>query len=334
MDAGILTGESCHQESSRGVTNKMDALAVPTQRGMKERSLVDAWLSGRSPETMRAYGADLRDFAQFLGASDLDAAGGTLLSQTPGAANAIVLEYRTYLIERELSPATINRRLASLRSLVKLARTLGLVTWSLEIGNLRSQPYRDTKGPGVYLVRRMLEALEARGDTKGSRDVAILRLLFDLGLRRGEVTKLDLADLDVSEGTLKVLGKGRLEQETLRLPGPTQKALTAWIGLRGPEPGPLFLSHDRAGKGAGRLDGSSVYRLVRKVGEDIGIQTRPHAIRHSAVTEACKAAAANGMDLTEVLPFSRHRNVGTLQIYRDRERDTQGKLAKLVAGSA
>ena len=58
---------------------------------------------------------------------------------------------------------------------------------------------------------------------------------------------------------------------------------------------------------------------------DLNFRTAP------AVTEACKAAAANGMDLTEVLPFSRHRNVSTLQIYRDRESDTQGKLAELVS---
>lgn len=97
--------------------------------------------------------------------------------------------------------------------------------------------------------------------------------------------------------------------------------------------GPLFLSFDRAEKGTGRLDGSSIYRLVRQVGERIGVRTRPHAIRHSAITEACRAAAANGMDLTEVLAFSRRRTVGTLQVYRDREGDTQGKLARLGAGS-
>ena len=131
-----------------------------------------------------------------------------------------------------------------------------------------------------------------------------------------------------------MIGKGRAEKETLTLPEPTRKALQVWIRERGEEPGPLFISLDRAGKGSGRLNGSSVYRLVREAGDGIGIQTRPHAIRPSAITEACKAAAANGMDLTEVLPFSRHSNVSTLQVYRDHERDTQGRLAAIVAGSA
>ena len=116
----------------------MNAPALPTGSGIRQRSLVDAFLSGRSSETMRAYGADLADFAQFLGVPDLDAAAKMLLSQRPGDANAIALEYRTHLMDRGLTPATVNRRLASLRSLTKLARTLGAIPWALEVENLNS----------------------------------------------------------------------------------------------------------------------------------------------------------------------------------------------------
>jgi len=69
------------------------------------------------------------------------------------------------------------------------------------------------------------------------------------------------------------------------------------------------------------------------LGEKIGVKTRPHGIRHSAVTEAVKKAQQNGLDLEEVLDFSRHRDVRTLLIYRDRERNVQGKLSELVADS-
>jgi len=58
---------------------------------------------------------------------------------------------------------------------------------------------------------------------------------------------------------------------------------------------------------------------------------RPHGLRHLAITEAYKAAQANGMDLEEVLDFSRHKDVKTLMIYRDRDRNVQGQLAALVA---
>lgn len=309
----------------------MDALMIPTGNGM-ERSLVQAWLSGRSPETLRAYGADLDDFARFVGTGNLDVAAKRLLSLSPGNANALVLEYRTHLIERGLASATINRRLASLRSLLKLGRTFGLVTWTLEIENVKSRAYRDTRGPGLYVVRAMLEKLDERGGKKAVRDRAIVRLLFDLGLRRGEVVRLNLEDIDGD--AIQILGKGRTEKEILSLAEPTKEALQAWIEIRGSEAGPLFTSLDRARKGSGRLSSSGVYRLVLNLGAEVGVKTRPHGLRHTAITEAVKAGQANGMDLTEVLDFSRHANVGTLQIYRDRETNRQGKLTKLIAGNA
>ena len=54
------------------------------------------------------------------------------------------------------------------------------------------------------------------------RDRAVVRLLFDLGLRRIEVGRLDRADLDLRAATLDVLGKGRREKVRLTLPGPTR----------------------------------------------------------------------------------------------------------------
>ena len=54
-------------------------------------------------------------------------------------------------------------------------------------------------------------------------------------------------------------------------------------------------------------------------------------MRHTAITEAIKAAQANGIGLEEVLDFSRHRDVKVMMIYRDRERNVQGKLSALVA---
>ena len=232
----------------------------------KIRRLLSAFLSGRNERTMRAYGADLDDFRKFLGAEDIDGAAWMLLSSLPGDANAMVLAYRTRLVERELAPSTVNRRLASLRSLTRLGRSLGIITWTVEIGSLKTMPYRDVRGPGVYSVRRMLEGTQARGDRKGKRDVALLRLLYDLGLRRGEAASLDVADVDLQNATLKVMGKGRTEKEVLTLPRPTRDALSGWLEERGTDPGPLFLGIDKGGRLKGRLSGSGIYRVVKRAG--------------------------------------------------------------------
>ena len=80
-----------------------------------------------------------------------------------------------------------------------------------------------------------------------------------------------------------------------------------------------------------RPTGTSLYRIIRRLGEQVGLRVRPHGLRHTAITEACKLAQAKGMGLEEVLDFSRHRDVKVLMVYRDRERNVQGQLATLVA---
>jgi len=292
--------------------------------------LLAAFLSGRSDCTRRAYNQDLDDFRRFLGAGIVSEAAHLLLSRGHGNANALALAWRANLQERRLQAATINRRLAALRSLVQLARTLGIVPWTLEVRNLRAESYRDTRGPGRRGVRLLLDEIERRGDKKSLRDRAALRLLYDLGLRRSEVVGLDVDDLDLDAGTLAVLGKGHTQKTKLTLPAPTREAIREWLEARGTEPGPLFTNVDRAGKGC-RLTGTSLYRTVRRLGEQVGLKVRPHGLRHTAITEACKLAQAKGMGLEEVLDFSRHRDVKVLMVYRDRERNVQGQLATLVA---
>src|SRR5215468_12372336 len=199
--------------------------------------LLDAFLAGRKEETIKAYRADLEDFQAFVRASTLDQAAGLLMARGLGEANALALAYRTHLMERNLAAITINRRLTALRSMIKLARTLGLVPWTLEIQGMKTEGYRDTRGPGRNGFRALLEVLNGRSDAKTVRDRAILRLLFDLGLRRKEVITLDLEDFDRQAGTLAVLGKGRTAKNALTLPPQTKQALETWLEARGQEPG-------------------------------------------------------------------------------------------------
>lgn len=292
--------------------------------------LVDAFLSGKSKRTLKAYGQDLEDFRSFVGVPTLDEAARVLLGNGHGRGNALAHAYRTHLMERGLSPATVNRRLAALRSMVKLAKVQGIVPWTLDVSSVKAESYRDTRGPGVNGVQALMVEAQKGTRDRAVRDYAILRLLYDLALRRGEVVSLDVEDVDLERGTLSVLGKGRTQKRLLSIPEPTRAALGSWLDLRGTDEGPLFVNFDRAGKG-GRLTGTSVYRLVRDLGRKVGLKTRPHGLRHTSVTEAVKAAQAKGYGLEEVLDFSRHANVKTLMVYRDRERNLQGELASLVA---
>ncbi len=301
--------------------------APPTVSGDAASRLIEAFLAGRNERTMQAYRKDLVDFQNFTGLRDIDVAAHLLLSRGHGPANELVLRYRAHLVERGLAAATVNRRLAALRSMVKLAGTLGMVPWKLEIPGLKSQPYRDTRGPGADGFRALLKVLEGRQDAKTKRDRAILWLLYSPALRRGEVAALDLKDVDLEASTVSVQGKGRNERETLTLPQETTAAIGEWIEARDTEPGPLFTNFDRAGKGK-RITGTSIYRMVRKLGQQAGINTRPHGLRHAAITEALDKTKG---DLRATARFSRHKDIRTLGHYDDNRQDLGGEVAKIVA---
>lgn len=259
-------------------------------------ALVEAFLQSRSEATRRAYRTDLAAFARYGGDENVGDAVEKLFRAGRGGANAIVLAYRTAMRRarsnnssndhRGLSASTINRRLAAIRSCVKLGRTLGLIDFEIDIDGLKVEPYRDTRGPGAKKIRKMLSRVER------ARDRAFMRLLYDIALRRGEVNRLDLEDYDREGKRLQILGKGRHAKEWGSLPDQTIAALDAWIAVRGPRRGALFIALDRAHHGV-RLSTTSIYRIVRAAGERVGARARPHGLRHSAITSALDATNGN-----------------------------------------
>jgi len=147
--------------------------------------LIARWQEGRSPHTVRAYGRDLAHFAKWSDVTTPGEAMTRLLAGSMGEANERLHAYRGAMLDAGLAPSTVNRRLSALRSIVQLGRTFGLVTWSLEVSGVKSKAYRDTKGPGidgVAAVKR--QAAKHPSPAKAARDVAIVRVLFDLALRR------------------------------------------------------------------------------------------------------------------------------------------------------
>ncbi len=195
----------------------MPEALVPTLNPTSVPDLIRTFLDERSPHTLTAYGRDLDDFARFLTGSRQEALG-RFFTQPAPAANGDVLRYRHELVARHLAPATINRRLAAIRSLTKLARLLGVVPWAIEVQDVPQETLRVIRGPGVETVAEMLRLAAEPGDSYAVRNVAMLRVMFDLALRVSEVRQLDVADLELDRGALWVSGKGRAEKEVLRLP--------------------------------------------------------------------------------------------------------------------
>jgi integrase len=120
------------------------------------------------------------------------------------------------------------------------------------------------------------------------------------------------------------------------LPEDTADKLSAWLFVRGDEPGPLFWSgrarHLIPGQ---RLTGHGVWRVLRRLGKQAGVGTvRPHGIKHTATTVAIERARAAGYGLEDVLDLTRHADVTTLLIYQDRASNVQGQLSDLLAASA
>jgi integrase/recombinase XerC len=271
---------------------------------------------------------DLAAFQGYIGAAEPLDAVKHLLGLGAGGAFTLVTGYKADLRERGLSPATVNRRLATLRSLVKFFRAAGVVTWSLEVENLKSEPYRDTRGPGRDAVNAILAYLKRREGPKAIRDTALIYLLGPpQALRRGEVARLDLADVDLAGRTVTIIGKGRLEPEAYTLAEPTAEALRRWLAVRGDDEGALFINYDRARKG-GRLTGGGIYKVVVALGRKVGVNTRPHGLRHTAITEAGKLRGALG-----AAALGRHKDLNVTQRYLDNIKDGYGDAARAVAAT-
>jgi integrase/recombinase XerC len=209
----------------------------------RRAALLDAFLKGRRPTTLRAYDGDLRHFAAWCRRDPAGAVDWFFALDAPGA-NHAALAYRNHLIDQGLAAATVARRLAALRSLNKVARLIGACAWTFDVEAPAVEPYKDTRGPGVDGWGKLLAAARADTTALGRRDLAVVRLLHDLGLRRAELVGIDLADVERDEQggclAVQVLGKGREGRERLTLPRPTAASLDDWLAVRGPTEGPLF----------------------------------------------------------------------------------------------
>ena len=290
----------------------------------------------RSENTKKAYKRDIENFFRTTTGQVADQ---NLLQQfftlTRAEALTVVLNYKAGMMQQGLAEATINRRLSALKSLANFARKLERCEWNLDdVQGEKVTSYRDTSGVDEIAMTKILKAPN-RAHLKGQRDYAILRLLWENALRRGEVVKCDVKDFDPEGRTLAIIGKGRGSQkELITLSEKTTEAIIIWLRGRGEAEAadPLFIALDHQHRGH-RLTGEAVAYITTQAGKAAGIGKRlsPHKIRHSSITAALHHT---GGDVARVQKLSRHKKVETLMIYNDRRENHQGEVTAILSAIA
>lgn len=285
-----------------------DGLAVEAERYLDHLAVE----RGLSEHTLSAYRRDLRRYVAFLTRRDMLEPGeveeatvrsfvASLSASTHGPDDA---PYRATSVARTLSAVRSFHRFLLREGVTDRDPAVGVPQPRLPRSLPRPLPVED--------VRRLLEAPD-EGSPAGLRDRAILELLYGSGLRISELTGLDVDDLDLEEGSVRVLGKGGKERE-VPLGSFGRDALGAYLTRGRPAlasvatRGAVFLNAR-----GGRLSRQSCARLLSRYVRLAGIERRVtlHTLRHSFATHLLEG----GADVRVVQELLGHASVATTQIY-------------------
>lgn len=258
-----------------------------------------------SPYTIKNYGTDIGQFLDYCQAQRI--------SSPEKVDRTLLRNYLAELDAAEYVKASIARRVAELRSFGDF-----LVREKV----LERNPFRTVSAPRTpkrlpkYLTVAEVEALLAVPDTStslGLRNRAIIEVLYAAGLRVSELVGLDVADVHLAQGYVRVLGKGGKERIGL-LGRPAVRAAKAYLDVGRPallgerQSHALWLNHR-----GGRLSVRGVAMMLDKTGQQAGIRTHvsPHVLRHSFATHLLDG----GADLRVVQELLGHANLVTTQVY-------------------
>jgi integrase/recombinase XerC len=265
---------------------------------------------GVSAHTLRAYTRDLTAFADFLASAE-----GAL--PTPDAVTGpMVQAFAAHLKGRNLAPASVSRALSAVRGLFSDLAARGAVPANpgAQVAGPR-RPHRLPRHLGKPDMAALVVAPRGEGRL-AVRDRALLETLYASGIRVGEAADLDVPDLRLDEGLVRVRGKGRKER-IVPLGDPARAALASYLALWGPwrakgrrEPSraPLFLN-----PAGDRLTARGLaWILARRLSES-GVLARisPHGVRHSFATHLLDA----GADLRSIQELLGHASLSTTQRY-------------------
>jgi integrase/recombinase XerC len=276
--------------------------------------LIDDFISalsaekGYSAHTCRAYRRDLASFADFVTGD------GKAESFDPGQVDH--LEVRAWLgrLHRTNSKSTMARKLSALRTFYRFLMRQGSVRMN-PAESVRT-PKQEQPIPGCLTVDDIFRLLDTLPNDSllEMRNRAIFETLYSCGLRVSELTGLDTGDMDLSQGIIRVTGKGR-KQRLVPIGSKAISAIKAYRRrLAGESPGgksesgPLFLN-----KNGRRLTARSVARILDRLVVSCGFLTpvSPHTLRHSFATHLLNA----GADLRVVQELLGHESLSTTQKY-------------------
>lgn len=231
------------------------------------------------------------------------------------------------------APATANRILSALRGALEQTWLLGEMSAEDYHRAARLSPViGETLPAGRELLAEEIASLIQNciedGSSIGIRDAAIISILFGAGLRREEITKLDLDDFHSEGAKLLVRGK-RSKQRFAYLGDGALAALLTWLELRGKGAGPLFIPMKRGGglRHGRKLSPQSIYYLLRVRAKKAGVMPfTPHDLRRTFVSRLLGA----GVDIAIVAKMAGHSNIQTTARYDRRPEETKQRAAKLL----
>lgn len=276
---------------------------------------IERWLDrlaverGLSAHTLRAYSGDLAALARF--------ADGRGLAGPEGVDLEFLRDWLWALDQQGVARSTMARRAAAARGFFRALERDGLIAQD-PAARLRA-PRPERRLPRVPSRKQaadtidILDTAAAQDDPIAVRNLAIVELLYAAGIRVSELVGLDLADLDLAHGTVRVLGKGAKER-VVPFGAPAARALSRWIDAR-PElersAAPTFALF--LGARGARVGTRAVYGMVERLlrDEDASGPRGPHAFRHAAATHLLDG----GADLRVVQEFLGHSSLGTTQLY-------------------